>query len=209
MLSAEPDEKISGSFPSTTSSCFTSSCGVGLSHSLTVFTSACAKQLPMTCTASISITESPIETRFVTASKQSVRCTCRNACTFQAWQSPGKARSYAPRAEMTSIPRLAISSLTSGMHRPAECCTQPSVAFVIMTTLPDVSARASSAAETRSSGLSCSLVEDGMPPKCCITNSTCVVAISVSSQSKMVTVCADFGRERCGMNARDAVSFWM
>lgn len=104
---------------------------------------------------------------------------------------------------------LAISSLTIGMHSPAECCTQPSVALVMITTFPDFPASVSSAAETRSSGLSCSLVEEGMPPKCCSTSSTCVVAISVSSQSKMVTVCADLGRESCGMNARDAVSFWM
>mmetsp|Transcript_7822 Transcript_7822/g.20148 ORF Transcript_7822/g.20148 Transcript_7822/m.20148 type:complete len:307 (-) Transcript_7822:24-944(-) len=209
MFSAEPEAYISGSLPRTTSSCLTNSCGVGRSHSLTVFTSACAKQLPITCTASISITESPMEIRFVTASKFSVRCTCKKACTFHAWQSPGNACSYAPRAEMTSICLLTSSSLTAGMQSPAECCTQPSVALVMITTFPDWPARVSRAMLTRSRALSCSFVDAGTPPKCCITSSMCVVAISVSSQSKMVTVCADLGRESCGMNARLAVNFWM
>lgn len=45
MFNAEPDACISGSLARTTSSCLTSSCGVGRSQSFTVLTRACAKQL--------------------------------------------------------------------------------------------------------------------------------------------------------------------
>mmetsp|Transcript_11494 Transcript_11494/g.39249 ORF Transcript_11494/g.39249 Transcript_11494/m.39249 type:complete len:218 (-) Transcript_11494:221-874(-) len=165
--------------------------------------------LPITCTASISMMESPMEMRLVTASKLSVRCTCKKACTFQAWQSPGNSCSKAPRAEITSMGRVPRRAFTSGRQRPAECCTQPSVALVMMTALPCWQAMESREAETLSRALSCSLVDAGTPPKCCITSSMCVVAISVSSQSKMVTVCADFGRSSCGMKAREAPSLRM
>ena len=49
----------------------------------------------------------------------------------------------------------------------------------------------------------------GMAPCCRCSISKCVVQSRVSSQSNMVTVCAVFGRDSCGMKARERSSFSM
>ena len=95
------------------------------------------------------------------------------------------------------------------MHMPDECCTQPSEALVMMKTLPAAIACKRIWCTTFSSCASWSRTCTGMAPYCRCTASRCVVHSRVSSQSKMVTTCACFGRLSCGIDALDCSSFLM
>lgn len=69
-------------FEATRRSSFKRSSGQGLSLNFTVFTRASANSLPMTCTASISKSESPTERRLVTTCESSCLRTSKKAWIF-------------------------------------------------------------------------------------------------------------------------------
>ena len=95
------------------------------------------------------------------------------------------------------------------MHMPDECWTQPSEALVMMKTFPAAIACTRIWCTTFSSCASWSRTCTGIAPYWRCTASRCVVHSSVSSQSKIVTTCACFGRLSCGIDALDCSNFLM